>query len=225
MTNVLIIEDDEKLLASLAAYLKNQRFVVQTSSNGEDGLYWLTRQSFDVAIVDWELPDLSGIEICQKYRKAGGTIPILMLTGRSSTADKLQGFDSGTDDYLAKPFEPAELFVRLRALIRRAGNYQSDKLHIEDIELDLSSRIVKRSAQSVKLSKTEFEVLALLMKNPGRTFTPDQIIERVWGNESDATEVSLRSHIARIRSKLEDAGNGKPTPLKTLYGMGYKIEI
>lgn len=224
MSRVLIIEDDKELLDSLRDFLKRHNFHVETSSDGEEGLYWLTHHPFDVAVIDWELPGLSGVEICSRYRKAGGPVPILMLTGRSSIDDKIEGFESGADDYLPKPFNPAELFARVRALLRRAPALRSDQIVIGDLELDTAKGTVKRGDQNVKVTKTEYSILEVLMKNPGRIFTGEELIERIWGAASDCTEISLRSHIARLRAKFEAINTGRPLPLKNVYGMGYKVE-
>lgn len=224
MPRVLIVEDDQSLTATLANFLTRERFVVEISHDGKEGLYWLLNQSFDVAIVDWELPGMSGVDMCQQYRKAGGSIPLLMLTGRGATSDKVEGFEAGADDYLSKPFDPVELSIRLRALLRRPGAVQRDVVVVGDIELDTSKGTVKRQGQVVKFSRTEFAILEVLMRNVGRIFSAENLIERVWGAEAESTELAVRTHITRIRGKLESAADGKSVPLKNVYGMGYKLE-
>ncbi|MBX9668817.1 MAG: response regulator transcription factor [Candidatus Obscuribacterales bacterium] len=224
MTKILLVEDDKSLSQNLSGILEGKGYTVEVCADGEEALYWLETREFAAAILDWELPGLSGVEILSRYRKGGGTIPILMLTGRKTTSDKVTGFDSGADDYLAKPFDPPELLARLRALLRRAPELRPDVLIVGDIELDTSSCTVTREGTVIKLGTKEYALLELFMRNVGRLFSAEVLIEKLWTADSELTEVSVRSHIARLRSKLEESCGGKPVPIKNVYGMGYKLE-
>lgn len=222
---ILLVEDDSSLVISLKDLLAQKTYIVEVCNNGEEGLYWLTNHEFAAAILDWQLPKMSGIELLRSFRASGGKTPILMLTGRDQLADKLEGFDTGADDYLCKPFEPRELLARLRALIKRGPNLFPDKLVLGDLEVDTSSRSVARNGVPVVLGSKEYAILELLVRNPGKVFSVDAIIERLWQADSDLTAVSVRSHIARLKSKLDQAHQELPVPLKNVYGMGYKLDL
>ncbi len=224
MSRILIIEDNKELADTVHDFLKRRNFAVDLVHDGAEGLYWLKHQELAAAIIDWELPNLSGINICTQYRNAGGKTPILMLTGHSAIEDRIEGLDAGADDYLSKPFDPLELWARLRALLRRAPNYQSEVIVSGDIELNTGTTRVKRCKNVVRLSKTEYTILEMLMKNPGRVFSSGDLIDRVWGADEEVTELTVRTHIARLRSKLVEAACGNPAPVKTVYGRGYIFE-
>ncbi len=221
---ILLVEDDSILAQSLVDLLTQRSYTVEHCADGEEALYWLTNYEFSAVILDWELPSMSGIELLSSYRNSGGRVPVLMLTGRKSTNDKVEGLDCGADDYLAKPFEPQELLARLRALLRRPPDMHLDTLVVGDLELNTSSCTVTRGGVSVNLGRKEYAILELMMRSPGRIFSSEALIERLWAVDTDVTEVSVRSHIARLRTKLDEACANKPVPLKNVYGMGYKLE-
>lgn len=224
MSKILVVEDDNTLAKSLKDLLSRKAFSVEVCSDGDDALYWLMNHEFAAAILDWELPGKSGVEVLNQYRRSGGKIPILMLTGRKATSDKLTGFHAGADDYLAKPFEPLELMARLQALLRRPQELKSDTLTVGDIELNKSTCTVTRNGNVVKLGLKEYSILELFMSNPGRIYSAEALIDKLWQSDTALTEISVRSHIARLRSKLEAGGGGKTVPIKNVYGMGYKLE-
>lgn len=221
---ILIVEDDPILASNLSQLLKQKSYTVELSSDGQEGLFWLMNHEFGAAILDWELPGLSGLEVLRSYRQSGGKIPILILTGRDKVVDKVAGLETGADDYLCKPFDQQEFLARLHALARRSADFVTSKLVVGDIELDSSTCTVLRAGVVVPLGSREYSILELFMRNPGKVFSPSSLIDRLWENDSEVTQAAIRSHVCKIKSKLEQC-NGAPVPLKNVYGMGYKLEL
>lgn len=219
MAKILLVEDDSDLAAGLMEFLKNEGHNAERVDNGNEARDRLRLYQYDLALLDWELPGATGIEICREYRAAGGNIPILMMTGRSSVSDKITGLDIGADDYLPKPFEFRELASRLRALLRRQNSVVSMTLKIQDLELNSTDHWVKRAGKTVELTALEFAILEYMMKHADQVISPEMLLNGVWNSESDATVDSVYTLVKNLRKKLND----KQTLIKTVYGIGYKL--
>jgi two-component system OmpR family response regulator len=222
MSRILLVEDDTKLAQQVVDWLTMERHSVEHVSNGRDALEFLEQRSYDIIVLDWQLPELQGIDILKRYRAAGGTSRVVMLTGKATLQDKETGLDAGADDYLTKPFHPRELSARLRALNRRPNALVSDQLRVGNILLQPSTFTVTRNGQRIKLLPLEFAVLEFLMRNPGRVFPAEALLERVWPVNSDTAPDAVRTIIKTLRKKLERQGGF--SPIRTIYGVGYKIE-
>lgn len=224
MAKILLVEDDDALREMTARYLKGQKYLVDTCDNGADAFELLKFSAFDIVVLDWELPGLHGPEVLKKYRARGGSTPILMLTGKNKLSDKSEGFNSGADDYLTKPFELEELVLRIQALLRRStpSVSPSTTLKARDIELDTRTLVVTRDGNELKMLPKEVALLEFMLRHPGQVFSADQLLDRVWSSTSDASPEAVTACIGRLRKKID--GN-HPSPLiKTIYGLGYKLE-
>lgn len=223
MSKLLLVEDDVALRDMTAKYLKSVNFLVDTVGDGADAFELLRFSSFDLVVLDWELPGLSGPEVLQKYRAKGGKTPVLMLTGKNTLSDKSAGFGLGADDYLTKPFELEELLMRIQAILRRSNPAAPNNiLKARDIELDTAALIVTRAGITLKLLPKEIALLEYLLRHPGQVFSADQLLDRVWSSSSDATAEAVTACIGRLRKKI-DSDSDKPL-IKTIYGLGYKLE-
>lgn len=223
MSKILLVEDEEQLARQVSDWLKREKYLVECVRSGPEALASLHAYEYDVVLLDWMLPGLSGIEICKNYRAKGGRAPVLMLTARAAEEDKETGLDSGADDYLAKPFGLRELSARIRALLRRSSLLQSGStLHGRDIELDPSARRVTKSGHEVHLEPREFSLLEFFMRNPNQVFDADAIIARVWDSESMISPDSVRGYIKTLRKKLD--GDSDHSIISTLKGSGYRFE-
>jgi len=219
MPKILIVEDDQETAQFLLKHLLSGNYQVEIVADGEDAHFLLRANEYDLVIVDWHLPTITGIELCRQYRADGGRMPILMLTGRGATADKVRGFESGVDDYLVKPFEMEELLARVQALLRRSASVgYGPVLQYRDLELDPQSFAVKKGDKEIRLLPKEFAVLELLLRHRGRVLSAQAIINRVWhADETPGPEV-IRNYIMNIRKKL-----GDDSFIQTVHGVGYKI--
>lgn len=224
MARILVIEDDPKVSQVVEEALAAFNHIVETVDEGQEGLERLTYYHYDLAIVDWMLPGLTGIEICKRYRNAGGQIPLLFLTGQSDVPNKVEAFDSGADDYLTKPFAFSELMARVRALLRRPPQMTEKVLESGGLKLDLSTCSVTKNGEAVNLAPSEFALLELFMKSPGRLFSSDELLNRVFKTESEATDEAVRQRVLRLRKKIAIDGN-KDSLIKTVKGLGYKFEV
>jgi DNA-binding response OmpR family regulator len=222
MAKLLVVEDDAELCGMIEDWLTHEHYQVEATGNGRDALEKLTFYEFDLILLDWELPETSGLEICTVFRQRGGTTPILMLTGKKTIDDKELGLNSGADDYLTKPFHMKELSARVRAILRRSSNQLSNVLKAGDLSLDPISFRVMRGADEIQLQKREFALLEFFMRNQSRVFSPDALLERVWASESDATAEAIRTCLKRLRQKIDEPG--KDSVIKTVHGVGYKLE-
>lgn len=221
---VLIIEDEVRIVEVLTWYLQKEQCEVLAAHDGETGLQLARTAAPDVILLDLMLPGLDGLEVCRRLR-AESRVPILMLTARDAETDKILGLETGADDYVTKPFSSRELVARLKALLRRA-NYTVDdreRLSFPGLEVDLAGRDATVAGQSIRLTPTEFQILALLAGSPGRAFSREEIIERVAGVEHiDARTVDV--HIRHLRAKIEPEP-ARPRYLHTVWGTGYKFEV
>ncbi|MDX1989615.1 MAG: response regulator transcription factor [Candidatus Obscuribacter sp.] len=223
MAKVLVVEDDEQLRSLVAELLKSEKHTVDTADDGISARILLGNSHYDLLILDWNLSDqTTGIDIIKEHRAGGGNTPILMLTGKTDYDDRETGLDSGADDYLCKPFHPREFGARVRALLRRVPKIVGKVLKVKQVELDSTAFRVTVAGKEIKLFPKEFALLEFLMRHPNQVFNNDSILDSVWSTDSAATVETLRQVMARLRSKLENAGaSGLIT---TVYGVGYKLE-
>lgn len=222
MPKILVVEDDSGLLRMVRDWLVCEHHIVETADNGKSGLSMLVSGQYDVIVLDWELPEMSGIEIIHEYRKQGGVAPILLLTGKDSISEKESGLDSGADDYLTKPFHMKELSARLRALVRRNFLATSGVLRIKALELNPVSFTVTKGEQKIQLLPKEFALLEFMMRHPNQVFSAESLLDRVWSSESDASVDAITTCIKRIRKKIDTEGDS--SIIRTVHGVGYKIE-
>ena len=220
--NVLLAEDERRLADAIAQILKANRYQVDVAYNGTDALAYIEAGDYDVFVCDVMLPGMNGFDVVREMRHAGISTPTIMLTARTSLADKVTGLDAGADDYLTKPFQPAELLARLRALTRRTGEVVVDELPCGDLKIDLSTYDMSRGDKSVKLSYREFEVINLLIANAGRTLPKETLIARVWGVDSDAGDNNVEAYISFLRKKLKFLGSS--VKIVTQRKVGYRLE-
>ena len=222
MAKILIIEDDVGLVELLKDWLTADRHVVESALTGKEGKGLIRVYPYDLIVLDWALPDVSGPEILSEYRASGGKIPVLMLTGKRTVEAIESGLGAGADDYLTKPFDIREFNARVKALLRRVPTYSGDSLQVRDIVLDTNSMRVTRSGKEVRLVPTEFAVFEFLMRHQNQVFSAEALLNRIWASTSDATVQAITTCIKRLRKKLDIPG--EPSIIKTVHGAGYKIE-
>jgi len=222
MAKILLVEDDIVNAGLVRDYLKHEQHTVDEAHDVSEAKGYLTSYQYDLLVLDWLLPDGTGIEVLQQYRESGGLAPVIMLTGKGQVSDKEAGLDAGADDYLTKPFEVRELSARIRALLRRNPLAQSNLLRCGNITLDVKKARLTRDDEEVKLLPTEYALLEFLMRNQERVFSPGALLLHVWKSDSDATENGVRTYVARLRQKIDT--EGKPSLIKTVHGLGYKLE-
>ena len=218
---LLLAEDDQSVREALGRALKFEGYDVRAVGDGAQALEALTVIEPDVIVLDVMMPSVDGLTACRRIREKGLRTPVLMLTARHDVADRVAGLDAGADDYLVKPFDLEELLARLRALVRRGTIVESDveTLQVEDMVLDLARREVRRGDIAIDLTKTEFELLALLMHNEGIVLTREVIYERIWGYDFETNSKSLDVYIGYLRRKTEV--EGLPRLIHTVRGVGY----
>jgi OmpR-family two-component system manganese-sensing response regulator len=220
---ILLVEDDQNLAYLLGLHFRRERFLVDHAENGGQALAQLKNHNYDVIVLDWMLPDLSGIEICQQYRERGGKSPIMMLTAKGTVDDRACGLDAGADDYMVKPFHPKELTARVRALLRRPPIWEGKVLQVKDIEFDTAQRRVTRNGQEIDLTGKELALLELLMRYPNRNFSLEAILDRLWQSDSAASIDTVRTHMKTLRKKIGDS-ESEPI-IRTKRGMGYSLVV
>ena len=220
---VLVVDDDPQLREALTRALELDGYDVATASNGAQALEAIGRRRPDVAVLDVMMPYVGGLDVCRTLRERRDRLPILVLTARDEVGDRVAGLDAGADDYLTKPFALEELRARLRALLRRTASEDDDGtvLRYDDLVLDPAARTVHRGDRPIDLTRTEYALLELLMRNAGRPLTRDVIMERVWGWESEPTSNSLEVFIGYLRRKTES--DGEPRLIHTVRGVGYVL--
>jgi DNA-binding response OmpR family regulator len=225
---ILLIEDEPDLGAIIQTSLSHHQYVVDWAQDGKTGWEYLTnnRLTYSLAIIDWMLPKMSGIEICQRLRAEKYTLPILILTARDRMEDKITGLDAGADDYLVKPFGMAELLARLRALQRRVPTFQPDRLELGNLRLDYGNNAIvitnpAGNEQSVSLTAKEFQLLEYLMQHPDLTLTHDQIRNRIWSLDSESVSNVVAAQIRLLRKKLAEFGSEHS--IETIRGFGYRL--
>lgn len=219
---LLIIEDNRSLAEAMSQILTDHKYVVDLCFDGESGLELALSGIHDALIIDLMLPKRDGFSVLEELRAAGLTTPVILLTARTQTSDKVRGLDSGADDYLTKPFMMAELMARLRALSRRRGDLLPDTvLAVGDLELDLSTLTLRQEKQSCRLTLKESQLLELFMRQPNTTFATQSIIDKVWGYDSEAGEQHVQTYISFLRKKL--ALFDTNVHIETIRGIGYRL--
>jgi two-component system response regulator MprA len=220
---VLVVDDDPQLREALTRALELDDYQVATANNGAQALEAISARRPDVVVLDVMMPYVGGLDVCRTLRERKDRLPILVLTARDEVGDRVAGLDAGADDYLTKPFALDELRARLRALLRRTASDDDAgaTLRYEDLELDPGARTVFRGERPIDLTRTEYALLELLMRNAGRPLTRDVIMERVWGWESEPTSNSLEVFVGYLRRKTES--DGEPRLIHTVRGVGYVL--
>jgi two-component system, OmpR family, response regulator MprA len=220
---VLVVDDDPQLREALSRALELDDYQVATANNGAQALEAISARRPDVVVLDVMMPYVGGLDVCRTLRERKDRLPILVLTARDEVGDRVAGLDAGADDYLTKPFALEELRARLRALLRRTvtGEEAGSTLQYEDLVLDPSARTVLRGERPIDLTRTEYALLELLMRNAGRPLTRDVIMERVWGWESEPTSNSLEVFVGYLRRKTESDGESRL--IHTVRGVGYVL--
>jgi DNA-binding response OmpR family regulator len=226
VARVLVVDDEPNLLHSVAYSLRKEGYEVLTAADGEQALATARRETPDALVLDIMLPKMDGFEVCRRLR-AESTIPILMLTAKDSEIDRVVGLEIGADDYLTKPFSMRELVARVRAMLRRASMLAAqppapDVIRLDELEVDLQRRRVICRGREVALKPKEFDLLAFLMARPGRVFTRDDLLERVWGYNYPGITRTVDAHVRSLREKLGDDADA-PRWVETVRGVGYRF--
>ncbi|MFN2348225.1 MAG: response regulator transcription factor [Thioalkalivibrio sp.] len=220
---VVVIEDEAPLREQLRARLEAEGWMVDTSADGEDGLYQLTEYPADVAVVDLGLPKLSGLDVIRQFRAGGGKVPVLILTARSQWQEKVEGLEAGADDYLAKPFHMEELVARLKALARRAAGSPDGRLPLGPLVLDTGAQTVSLEGTAVSLTTFEYRLLEYLARHAGQVVAKQTLTDYLYAHDEDRDSNVLEVLIARLRRKLDP--DGTLSPIETLRGRGYRLTL
>ncbi|PIV01179.1 DNA-binding response regulator [Candidatus Shapirobacteria bacterium CG03_land_8_20_14_0_80_39_12] len=220
---ILVVEDEYKIANSIKKGLEQESLAVDVVYNGKDGFDLASSENFDVIILDLMLPDMDGMEICKNLRAASVHTPILILTAKGQLEDKVEGLNSGADDYLVKPFAFSELLARVKALGRRPKNSLGTILGLGDLTLDTIKYKVKRDGREIKLSRREFALLEYLLRHPDMVLTKDQIINNVWEYDADILPNTIEVYIGYLRNKIDNPFKNKKPLIHTIRGFGYKI--
>ncbi|HZS00969.1 MAG TPA: response regulator transcription factor [Chloroflexota bacterium] len=218
--DVLVVDDDRRITSMLSRALRAEGYEVRTANDGSEGLARARERQPDLVVLDILMPGIDGIEVCRRLREESD-IPILILTAKDETEDRVHGLDTGADDYLVKPFALDELLARVRALLRRRETREQRVLRFADLALDLTSRIATRGDQTIELTTREFELLAYFMRHPREVLSQDQILDRVWDGQYDAESNVLHVYVGYLRNKLE--AGGLPRLIQTVRGVGYVL--
>lgn len=220
---ILVVEDEHRIANSIKKGLEQERYAADVAYTGTDGYDLASTEDYDLIVLDIMLPEMNGIEICKELRKNKIHIPILMLTAKGQTEDKIKGLDAGADDYMTKPFSFDELLARIRALTRRQGSVLNSVLSVEDLSLDTKQYLVKRGEKSIKLSSKEFSLLEYLIRNKNNIVTKDQIISHIWDYNADILPNTIEVYIKNLREKIDKPFINKKPLIQTVRGFGYKI--
>lgn len=221
--HILIVDDESRVLNALRRTLAYEGYIVSIAETGESALHIARTKLPDLVILDLMLPGIDGLEVCRRLRAAGDSVAILMLTARDGIADRVNGLDMGADDYLVKPFALEELLARIKALLRRrtTPDISREVLRFEDLELDTATRQAKRGSHSIELSTTEYELLAIFMRNPRIVLTRGLLMDRIWGRDFQGGPNVLEVYIGHLRTKLEQYGDSRL--IQTVRGAGYVL--
>ena len=226
MNPLILVVEDEPALATLLRYnLEKEGFSVAEAHDGEEALLQLSERTPDAVLLDWMLPQVSGLEICRRIRRTPQwrSLPVIMLTAKGEEADRVRGLEGGADDYVVKPFGVTELVARLKAVLRRAKPaVGAEMLRYADLVMDLASHRVTRNSVSVHLGPTEFRLLRVLLERPGRVFSREQLLDAVWGRESEIEPRTVDVHIRRLRKALNE--DGRRDLIRTVRAAGYAVD-
>ncbi|MFN6572643.1 response regulator transcription factor [Dendronalium sp. ChiSLP03b] len=220
---ILLVEDDPAQLEPLRAALSKAGHTIDAIGDGETAQWLLSHKDYDLLVLDWMLPHVSGVQLCQGYRQAGKTSPVLMLTAKDTTSDKVIGLDAGADDYLVKPVDVLELLARVRALARRSPLWQGDTLSLEDLYLNLNNLTIERNQVSVQLSGREFQLMEYLMRHSRQVLSHNQIEQALWGWGTEPESNAVTTLVRRLRQRLQTVG--AKDWLENVYGMGYRLNV
>ena len=220
---LLLAEDEIAMSEAVVDILNYHKYSVDAVYDGEDALYYARIQRYDGIILDVMMPKLDGLSVLRQLRRENNATPVLLLTARSEVEDRIGGLDAGADDYLPKPFVMGELLARVRAMLRRRESYMPDVLRVGNVELDPSRFMLLVGGESVSLSRLEYQLMELFMRNPGLTFPAEALLERVWGCNSDAEVGSVWVYISYLRKKLTTLGAN--VELRSRRGLGYSLEV
>ena len=220
---VLVVDDEPAVREALERALRLAGYQVELAADGEEALVRLGLQpgATDLVVLDVLMPRMDGLDVCRALRRRGDDVPVLMLTARDEVADRVAGLDAGADDYVVKPFALEELFARVRALLRRAGNGTDEVLRFADLELDPRRYEARRGGEAIHLTRTEFALLELFLRNPRQVLTRSLIFERVWGYDFGPSSNSLEVYVGYLRRKTE--AGGRPRLIHTVRGVGYAL--
>ena len=219
--HILVVEDDARLAEALARILEDNGYTVDAVHDGQAGIDYGATRIYDVIILDVMLPKADGFAVAQHLRRAHVSTPILLLTARDATADKIAGLDSGADDYMTKPFSPAELMAHLRALTRRQGDVVFETLTAGDLTLNLESLDLTCGAETIRLSQKEFAIARILLGSPGAVVSKEALIARAWGPDSNASENNVEAYISFLRKKIGHVGS--TARIETIRSVGYRL--
>ena len=222
MSKILIVDDDPNIRELIRVFLRNEGFDVYEAPDGVEALATLATLKADLAILDVMMPNLDGWELCRELR-AAYDMPLLMLTAKGETSQKVKGFDLGADDYLVKPFEPVELVARVKALLKRYRIAASQTIQVGELVMDRKTYTLTVHGESITLPRKEFDLLFKLASYPGRTFARDQLIEDIWGYDFEGNERTLDVHINRLRERFPEARH--TFKITTIRGLGYRLEL
>jgi len=219
---ILVVDDERAVRESLRRALELEGYEIELAGDGREAIERLEKEAEpDAIVLDVLMPGLDGLEVCKRIRLRGSRVPVLMLTARDEVESRVAGLDAGADDYVTKPFALEELLARVRALLRRSGGGQDEVLRFADLELDVGTREVRRGGETIELTRTEFALLELFLRNPRQVLTRSVIFERVWGYDFGFASNSLDVYIGYLRRKTE--GGGKPRLIQTVRGVGYAL--
>ena len=224
-THILVIDDDTRLTSALRRTLAYEGYQVSSAANGETALAQVRLKPPDLVILDLMLPGMDGLEVCRRLREAGEQMAILMLTARDTVMERVTGLETGADDYLVKPFASAELLARIKVLLRRSNppDVAREILHYADLELETTTRQARRGARLIELSTTEYELLALFLRNPRIVLTRTLLMDRIWGIDFTGGPNVLEVYIGHLRNKLEQGGETRL--IQTVRGAGYALRL
>ncbi len=219
---LLIAEDELDLAEALTVFFEKNQFSVDAVHNGQDAYDYALSGDYDALILDVMMPKMNGIEVLQRLRKEGVQVPIMMLTAKGQTDDRIAGFNAGADDYLPKPFDPDELVCRVRAMLRRGGEYKPTLLTFGDLSLDADSGLLSCGQESTRLSGREFQIMEMFMRSPKMVFSADRIMEKIWGWDNEAEINVVWVNISNLRKKLKALGS--TVSIYANRGLGYVLE-
>jgi two-component system response regulator MprA len=222
VTSILVVDDEPGVRESLSRALRLERHEVAEAEDGQEALERIAERTWDAIVLDVSMPEPDGLEVCRRLRGMGDRTPVLMLTARDAIDDRVAGLDAGADDYLVKPFALRELLARVRALIRRSESGEGSVLRFADLELNLDAREASRGGDVIKLTRTEFALLEVLMRHPRQVLSRTQIYEAVWGYDFGAASNSLGVYVGYLRRKTE--GGGRDRLIQTAHGVGYVLK-
>ena len=217
---ILVVDDDRNICQLIGLYLKKEGYAVKTAGDGEAALEMIKAETFDLVLLDVMMPKKDGFETLREIRKFSD-IPVIMLTARSEVIDRIQGLDAGADDYIPKPFEPQELILRIKAILRRTGAGKNDDISCGGLYISLATYTVKLNNKALEMTPKEIELLYMLASNPGTVFTRDDLFKALWSGANSKESRSIDVHIKRLREKLGDSAEWR---LTTVWGIGYKFE-